>query len=154
QPVYDADLAAVRKTWVGLPEERRALLRLLSRFSLSPDQAYRWYHAIERDKGTSAAVADGEVLANPYRICGPDLGHGVEPPIPIGTSDRGLLPDDTIASRHPVPAPSNVGSPNDPRRLRAGLVSVLRAAAISGDTLLSAAEAIERVAGLELTPAC
>src|SRR5262245_58580030 len=54
----------------------------------------------------------------------------------VGTIDRGLLSDDTIASRHPVPAPSNVGSPNDPRRLRAGLVSVLRAAAVSGDTLL------------------
>jgi hypothetical protein len=41
QAAYAADLAAVRKTWTTLSPERRELLFLLSRFSLSPDQARR-----------------------------------------------------------------------------------------------------------------
>ncbi len=154
QPVYDADLAAIRETWISLSQERRALLQLLSRFSLSPDQARRWYQTNDRNKGASVVVQDAGIIANPYRICETDLGDGVEPPIHIGTIDRGLLPDDTIASRHPVPSPSAVGSPNDPRRLRAALVTVLRATALAGDTLLSAGESIDHVTALDLAPRC
>ncbi len=43
QPAYAEDLEAVRKTWMALPDERRALLRLLSRFALTSEQALRWF---------------------------------------------------------------------------------------------------------------
>jgi hypothetical protein len=154
QAAYMADLAAVQKTWTTLSPERRDLLLLLSRFSLSPDQARRWFREIDRAKSTSVSVSDAEILANPYRISETDLGDRVELPVSVEIIDRGLLPDATVAAKHPLPPPSYVGSPNDARRVRAVLVSLLREAAVEGDTLLSAGEAIARAAKLELAPAC
>jgi len=154
QKAYQADIAAVRQTWEGLPEKRRTLLFLLSRFSLSPDQAIRWFSDKDRAASTNEPVSDQEIIDNPYRISEADMGDGSDPPISIDTVDRGLLPDDTIRKKHPVPAPSKVGSSNDPRRLRAAMVSVLRDAEGSGDALLSPTEVSERVEKLKLNPAC
>ena len=65
QPAYKADLAAVRKTWEGLSEKRRTLLFLLSRFSLSPDQAKRWLNEKKRDNSTTDHVSDDQIIDNP-----------------------------------------------------------------------------------------
>lgn len=154
QSAYAADLNAVRETWTNLPDERRTLLRLLSRFALTADQALRWFDAKKRAKGTAAKVSDDEILANPYRMSEVDLGDWNDSPVSPGLIDRGLLPDATIAAAHPVSAPSNVGSPNDPRRLRAALVTVLRDAAENGDALLSVPEALQRAASLDLARPC
>ena len=81
-----------------------------------------------RNKATRSKVTDAALLENPYRIVELDLGDGTERPVPLGMVDRGLMPDATIAAAHPVPAPSNVGSPLDWRRARAALVTVLRTA--------------------------
>ncbi len=150
QSVYEADIAAVRDTWQGMPRERRQLLKLLSRFDLTPKQARRWFQRGLRKHGTTVRVSDEEILKNPYRIAETDLGDADDSPVSVGVVDRGLLPDDTIAVAHPVPAPSTVGSPADPRRIRAGLVAVLRDAASTGDSLLSQEEAIERVGKLDV----
>src|SRR5690606_25716041 len=83
-----------------------------------------------------------------------DLGDWNDSPVSVGVMDRGLLPDATIAAKHPVPAPSKVGSPNDARRLRAALVAVLRAASENGDALLSVPEALQRVGTLDLAHPC
>ncbi len=154
QKAYQDDIAAIRKTWEGLSDKRRTLLFLLSRFSLSPDQAIRWFNEKDRTGSTKEPVSDQEIIDNPYRICETDMGDGSDPPISIDTIDRGLLPDDSIRTKHPVPAPSGIGSPNDPRRLRASMVSVLRDAEGTGDTLLSPTEVSERVEKLKLNPAC
>lgn len=154
QRAYEADLKAVSTTWSGLRLERRALLLLLSRFSLTPAQAKRWFDTNERTKATMASVTDSAILANPYRITETDLGQPDDAPVAIGLVDRGLLPDATIAAKHPVPEPSAVGSPQDPRRIRAALVSVLRGAAGEGDTLLSVPETLESVARLDLGTPC
>ena len=154
QAAYENDLKIVRKTWSSLLPQRKELLHLLSRFSLSPDQARRWFRENDRVKSTTTVVSDAEILTNPYRICETDLGDVIEQPVAVETIDRGLLPEDTVAARHPVAEPSAVGSPNDARRLRAALVSVLRSADDTGDTLLSATECIERVTALELVPPC
>ena len=123
---------------------------LLSRFALTSEQALRWFDPKERAKGTAAKVTDEEILANPYRMSEVDLGDWNDSPVSVGTIDRGLLPDATIAAKHPVPAPSKVGSPNDARRLRAALVAVLREASENGDALLSVPEALQRVGSLDL----
>ena len=154
QPAYAEDLKAIRDTWTDLPDERRALLKLLSRFALTSEQALRWFDPKERAKGTAAKVTDEEILANPYRISEVDLGDWNDSPVSVGTIDRGLLPDATIAAKHPVPAPSQVGSPNDARRLRAALVAVLREASENGDALLSVPEAHQRVGSLDLAHPC
>jgi hypothetical protein len=154
QPAYAEDLKGIRETWTSLPDERRALLKLLSRFALTSAQALRWFDPKERAKGTAAKVGDEEILANPYRMSEVDLGDWNDSPVSVGLIDRGLLPDVTIAAKHPVPAPSKVGSPNDARRLRAALVAVLREASENGDALLSVPEALQRVGSLDLAHPC
>lgn len=154
QPAYAEDLKAIRETWIDLPDERRALLKLLSRFALTTEQALRWFDPKERAKGTTAKVTDEELLANPYRMSEVDLGDRNDSPVSVGIIDRGLLPDATIAAHHPVSMPSKVGSPNDARRLRAALVAVLREASENGDALLSVPEALQRVGSLDLAHPC
>lgn len=151
---YVPDLAAVKRTYLDLPPERRQLLVLLSRFALTPKQARRWFDPYERVRITDVTVSDRDIIENPYRISEADLGAPDDAPVTIGVVDRGLLPDPTVAVRHPVPESSRVGSPSDSRRVRAALVDVLRRVADSGDTLLSIAEALQRVARLDLEREC
>lgn len=154
QQAYEPDIAAMRTTWKALPEERRHLLELLSRFDLSPEQAKRWYDQGAREQITGTKVEDHEILANPYVIAESDLGDGQSPAIAIGRIDRGLMADSTIAAAHPVPAPSAVLSQMDVRRVRAALVTVLRAAAVRGDSLLSVAEVQSLLPSIDLSHPC
>ena len=154
QATYDADLRAVRDTWTNLADGRRALLQLLSRFALTPAQARRWFDPAERAMATLAQVSDDDILANPYRMSEVDLGDRSDSPVPVGVIDRGLLPDSTIAAKHPVPAPSSIGSTGEARRIRAAVVAVLREASEHGDSLVSTSEALQRVAKLDLAHPC
>lgn len=154
-PSYKAAIAAVSNTWVELPEERRSLLTLLSRFNLTTAQASRWFNAKgNRGNATRRNVSDAEIISNPFLIAELDLGDGKEPPITIGVIDRGMLPDDTIRVRHPVPENSAIKSPDDARRIRAVLASVLYQAADQGDALLSFNETLQRVEQLDLASDC
>lgn len=154
QAAYNADLGAIRRTWESLSDERRQLQEILSRFELTPSQAKRWFDRDARLTATSVQIDDAGILANPYRISESDVGGDDDPAISVGTIDMGLLPDTTISARHPVPPPSAVGSQLDARRVRAALVAVLRAAANTGDSLLSTTEAIERLHSLDLAHPC
>ena len=154
ETAYGADVRAVRDTWTNLPEGRRALLKLLSRFDLTPAQARRWFDPAERARGTVVPASDDEILANPYRMAEVDLGDRSDSPVSVGVIDRGLLPDSTIAARHPVPKPSSIGSTGEARRIRAAVVAVLRDASVDGDALLGTSEALQRVAGLDLAHPC
>lgn len=156
QVAYDADLKAVRTTWAGLinDHERRDFLRLLSRFALTPAQAKRWLNDSSRSAAKIVSVKDREIIENPYRMSEIDLGERNDSPLSIGMVDRGLLPDSTIAAKHPVPHPSTVGSPNDTRRIRAAIVEVLRRAAQNGDSLLSVNEVLKAIGRLELRLPC
>lgn len=107
---YAADLASVRPTWGKLTQPRRALLELLSRFALSPNQAKRWFDHKRRSAAASVAVTDQEALQNPYRIAECDLGDMDTPAVSLGVIDRGLFPDATIAAKFPVPEPSRAES--------------------------------------------
>lgn len=147
---YAADLAATGSTYAALTNERRSLLRLLSRLALTSGQARRWWDQKERSRSVRSQVSDREILENPYRIAELDLGDARDWPVPIGVIDRGLLPDATVAAACPVEAPAAVGSTNDARRVRAALVAVLRRAADEGDALLAEADALDRVAALDL----
>jgi hypothetical protein len=147
---YAAHIAAAANTYVALSDERRRLLRLLSRFALTTEQARRWWNPKERARAVRRPVGDWEVLENPYRVTECDLGDTRDWPVPIGVIDRGLLPDATVAAACPVEEPAAVGSPNDARRVRAALVAVLRRAADNGDALLAETEALDQVGALDL----
>ena len=154
QMAYADDIQSVRDTWINLPEERRALLKLLSRFALTPAQANRWFNPEKRAQGTAVKVSSADILSNPYRMSEVDLGDWNDSPVSVGMIDRGLLPDTTIAAKHPVPAPSTVGSLGDARRFRAAIVTVLRESSVNGDSLLSTSEALLRGANLDLAHPC
>lgn len=65
QPAYAEDIKAIRHTWANLPDERRSLLKLLSRFALTTKQARRWFDLDMRADGISAKVTDTEIGAAP-----------------------------------------------------------------------------------------
>lgn len=154
QKAYQADIQAVAPTWAGLSATRRNLLRLLSRFSLSPDQSRRWFDPARRAKAVRTMIDDEAVLANPYRLAELDLGDDKDHAVSLTTIDRGLLPDTTVAVAHPVESPSRVESTFDWRRIRAALVAVLRRAAEGGDTLLAEPDALELTRKLDLDHSC
>jgi len=142
---YAPDIAAVAPTWLGLPAGRRKLLKLLSRFDLTSDQAKRIWEEPRRRAGFSMATTDGEIIENPYLIGERDLGGGDDSAVSLEVLDRGLLPDEALASAPKAEAPSLVESAADRRRVRCALVTVLRQAAKAGDSLLSLEEALGRL---------
>lgn len=152
--VYEAGLEEVRPIWEALSEERKVLLKLISRFNLTRDQAKRWFRPEKRRTATAGPISDKEIIENPYRIPELDLGGAEDLPVSISVIDRGMLPDASVSAEHKVESPSGLTSPLDARRVRAAFVSVLREAASRGDSLLSATEVIERLEELELSQPC
>jgi AAA domain/UvrD-like helicase C-terminal domain len=139
--------------WRRLPAERRQLLQLLSRFDLLADQASRYY--VHEDAGRSAAriqLSDADILRNPYLLYESD--RQTINPIGVDTVDRGLFPDLVVREKHPLPEPSLVNDPTDPRRVRAFVIERLELAALQGDTLLPRVEIIRQIRESEVQPAC
>jgi ATP-dependent exoDNAse (exonuclease V) alpha subunit len=141
----------VRKMYRALAPERRALLRLLSRFDLSEDQATRFYQETERAKA-GLRLTDADILANPYRIFEADRTQ--VDPTPLGIIDRGLFPDAVVLEKHPLERPSAMDGALDPRRARALLVHELEKSALDGHTLQPRTALIQMVRDLEIRPAC
>lgn len=139
------DITANAPTFLGLSSSRRTLLSLLSRFDLTPEQAKRTWDEGERRRGFTLPAGDDDVIANPYLIAERDLGGGEDVAVSLQDIDRGLLPDKALAEAPKVPPPSALSTPMDIRRVRCALVSVLREAATSGDSLLSLEETLERM---------
>jgi ATP-dependent exoDNAse (exonuclease V) alpha subunit len=152
--VYSADVDAVRTTWAKLTNDRRNLLELLSRFSLTSSQAVRWFDPARRNAAATETLTDRELLENPYRISECDQGAIRDPAVSVGNVDRGLMPDPSVAAKCPVSRPSQVAAPGDRRRVRGAVVEVLRRAADEGDSLLSNSEALSRLEKLDLARPC
>jgi hypothetical protein len=142
---FAPDIEANAPTWLGLPAGRRKLLELLSRFELTPRQAKRVWDESRRRAAFTVPTSDDEILENPYLIAERDLGGGEDPAVSMEVIDRGLLPDESLASAPKVADPSRVQSAADRRRVRCALVTVLREAAAAGDSLLSLEEALGRL---------
>lgn len=141
----------LRRKWSALDGERRSLLKLLSRFALTPDQAERWY---QPDLRAAAGIncGDADILANPYLMYEADRYS--ENPIPVRAIDHGAFPANVIQTAHPLPSPSAMEDALDVRRARALMVAQLEQAAIEGNTLLPAGRVIEAVRDFELDPPC
>jgi len=133
----------IRDLWKSLKPPRKALLKLLSRFALSDEQAARYFEPSERESA-GLALDDDEILENAYalyeqdRLVSPDA-------VTLGTIDRGLFPDRNLRTEHPLPAPSRVGEALDKRRVRAHVVETLEHAALEGHTLLPRDWVIQRL---------
>jgi hypothetical protein len=137
--------------WSRLPDERRALLKLVSRFELTREQATTLYVQEERAKAGIDAT-DKAILANPYLLY--ELTRLTSDPVSVWTVDRGVFPDAVIREKHPLPEPSALDAGTDARRVRALSVKVLEDAASAGSTLLPQTQAVLGIRGLTLQPPC
>ena len=137
--------------WKKLPEERRRLLKLLSRFEISVEQATRFYINEERSK-SRIECTDYQLIANPYLLY--ELDRFSPDPISISTIDRGMFPETIVRNKHPIPEPSALDGATDWRRVRALIVYVLERAASQGHTLLPQSQVIQSIRELPLEPVC
>ena len=135
----------------GLPDERRALLHLLARFDLSPAQTTRFYLPEERAK-SGFLVDDSDLLQNPYLLYEADRIS--QDAIPVTVIDRGSYPPPAATSSLPIPAPSAMKEPQDPRRVRSLMVSVLERSAQIGHTLLPQDQLVTHVRTMPVEPPC
>lgn len=141
----------LRNGWQLLSSERRALLELLSRCSITEEQALRFYDNTER-KRASIDINDHQLITNPYVLYEADR-HNLDP-VSFGTTDRGMFPDDAIRQEFPIPEPSRVSDPADPRRVRALVTDVLEEATDEGHTILPRTWVIDRARARDLRPPC
>ncbi|MCK4661207.1 MAG: AAA family ATPase, partial [Phycisphaerae bacterium] len=141
----------IRAKWSRLPDERRNLLKLLSRFELSREQATCLYVEPERAKAGIEA-SDTEILANPYLLY--ELTRLTADPVSIWTADRGVFPDEAVRKKHPLPAPSALDAGTDTRRIRSLATKVLEDAAGNGSTLMSQDQVVLAIRDLTIQPPC
>lgn len=137
--------------WKNLSNERRALIKLISRFEISVEQATRFYVEEERAK-LKINCTDREILSNPYILY--ELDRFSPDPISVNTIDRGMFPDTIVRKKHPIPGPSSLDGASDWRRVRALIVNTLEQAAEDGDTLLPQSQVIQTIRELPLKPDC
>jgi hypothetical protein len=140
-----------REKWAGLPAERRALLELLSRFTLTASQATRWYQPSAR-REVGIALEDRDVIENPYALY--ELDRTRPDPIGFAVVDRGMWPADDVRHAFPMPAPSALEDAIDRRRVRAVMVDTLERASKEGHTLLPRDWLLRRVRDAGLSPGC
>ena len=145
------DMKELAPTWVALPPERRAYLKLLSRFEVSVEQASNLYDAGARGKQSWVAT-DKEILGNPYRLY--EITRQDPQGVRLLTVDRGVFPDDAVRLLHPLDKPSGLDSAADLRRVRAFTLSALEKAAASGHTLLPLQHVVEAVQAAPVRPPC
>ena len=141
----------LRSKWSRLPDERRALLKLISRFDITQEQAITLYVQEQRSQA-GIDVSDASILSNPYLLY--ETTRLTANPISVWTVDRGVFPDDVIRRQHPLPAPTALDAGTDARRVRAFTVKVLEDAADNGDTILPQEQVVLRIRELTLQPGC
>lgn len=137
--------------WKRLPDERRDLLKLISRFEISRDQATCLYVQEERGKAGIDAE-DKDILANPYLLY--EVTRLQAEPVSIWSVDRGVFPEEVIRKKHPLPEPTALDAGTDARRVRALTIKVLEDAAANGNTLLPQDQVVLGIRGLSIQPPC
>ena len=139
------------KKWDALTDERRALLKLTSRFDINFEQAERYYQPTEREK-SGIEVTDRALIENPYLLY--ELDRRQVDPIQLGIIDRGVFSDSIVRDKHPLPEPSAVDEPVDQRRVRGFVVDTLERAASIGHTVQPRDWVIQSIRDRRVRPEC
>ena len=153
-----AELAAridpvIAKGWKRRSDTRKAYIRLLSRFDLTPEQARMLYGEESREQ-QGIEIEDGEFVANPYLIFESTRLLPKELSVSVSVVDRGVFPKDPIRTLVPVPIPSALKSGIDPRRVRALVIQQLESHAAQGHTLQARKTILSEIRELPLDPKC
>ncbi|MEW2329434.1 AAA family ATPase [Micromonospora chersina] len=139
---------SLRSVWKALKPERRDLLQLLSRFSLTRDQAERFFVLEQRDP----RLTDADIIANPYRLY--EVDRDQPDAVPFTIIDRGCFPDAAVAAAFPLPRPSAMDDGLDARRVRALLIDELTYAKAAGHTLQPQADVVNSIRDRTLSVPC
>ncbi|HZO66591.1 MAG TPA: AAA family ATPase [Kribbellaceae bacterium] len=139
---------SIRNKWKGLRPERRELLELLSRFSLTREQVEHFFVAEQRDP----TLTDHDIIANPYLLFETDRGQ--PDAVALATIDRGCFPDAALAAAHPMPVPSAMTDRLDARRVRALIIDELHRATSAGHTLRPQADVVADIRARTLSEPC
>jgi len=143
--------ATIRTKWQRLPDERRNLLKLISRFEINRDQATVVYVQEERE-AANIDCSDKAILANPYLLY--ESTRLTANPISVWTVDRGVFPEEVIRKIHPLSEPTTLDAGTDARRVRALTVKILENGANSGNTLMPQDQVILAIRNLNIKPGC
>lgn len=146
---YSADIPFYCDTWDALPEINKKIIFLLSRFELSASQIKVW-HTQNNRRTIGCNATDIEILNDPYIIAEDDIGDSENWPISVDTIDLGVFEDKAIQGDFVPETPYRVESNIDKRRIRALIISILKKAAINGDTLLSINEINQELSHLKI----
>lgn len=149
--------ASIRKTeqgaFLALADERRSLFWLLSRLSLSVEQANVLFN--EEYRGQARIhCSDNEILENPYLLYEGTRGCAVKFQIAIRKVDMAVFPPKEIRDMSPLPSPAALGSENDERRIRAVAISILENEANRGHTVYPQNKLIIDINDLPIQPEC
>ena len=128
---YENGLLTANIRWKKLTS-RKKLLATLARFELTAKQVER---IANREIRPTARIMseENELVANPYLICEQDIGTPDSEAVSLESIDHGMRPEGYAAL---FPSDDEVLQ-DDPRRIRAIAVDVLKQAAANGDSLLS-----------------
>lgn len=149
--------ASIGKTdqnaFLCLSGERKHLFWLLSRLSLSVNQANVLFNTEYRQKA-GIDCSDREIIENPYllyertRICADEFK------ITVRKVDMAAFPPNEIRDMYPLALPTALISENDERRIRAITVSVLEKQAENGHTVYPQNNLIIEINELPIEPGC
>lgn len=143
----------ISRKWEALSPARQNLLKLLSRFELTNDQAACYYvNEDKRRQDFRIDVTDSQIMENPYLLYEAD--RLTIDPISMSVIDRGVFPNETLREKFPLPEPSKVEDPLDERRIRAFTIRQLEWAANLGHTLLPRDDVIRQIRDTDAQPTC
>lgn len=139
--------------WNNMGNERKALFKLLSRITLSIEQAKVVFRP-EKRKEFEIELTDHEILKNPYLLYERTRDKAGELKISIKKVDLALYPPSFIEDNNPLDIPSKMDSVLDQRRVRALLISSLENEALNGHTIMPVYNAISSICALDIQPKC
>lgn len=144
----------IRDAWNHLPLARKNYIKLLSRVSLTTDQAKAVFNETNRSRAGINNYDEGEVIKNPYLLYEKTRERAEHIRIPIKKVDLAFFPVEYITDVCPIELPSAMDSDIDKRRVRALLISELEKAADQGHTLMPMIQMIRSIQDLVIEPKC
>ena len=143
----------IQKSWKKMPEERKTLFRLLSRFSSNIDQAHVLFYENERKK-QDITCTDKEIIENPYILYEQTRMKLSHLYVSVKKVDRAVFPVTSVLEKYPLEAPTALTSDNDERRVRAIATYVMENEALYGNTILPCDAMVDKIREVVLSPAC
>ena len=155
EPVARCVTPTMKAAWSSLQASRRTYLELLSRVTLTYEQA-RFHLSDDSRRAGNVFFSDDDALDNPYILYERTRHLGASSPLRITPRqiDRALFPPPEIASCAPLPQQVSFIPSDDRRRIRAYAVSYLEDQASQGHTVYPASRMLSDFCEAAIEPTC